>query len=82
MPDGHRARLAKRVNVLSRTLDGLSRSSELKQLILLFRRPGWTTPAEFLFAIGAVDSLITQAKAIAQLKTGLLRASRAVSTKG
>lgn len=85
MPNGHRgdiAKLVRRVNALSALLARISRTAEMKELILIFRRPGWTTPAEFRFAQGAVESLTAQANALGQLKTSLLRASRAVSTKG
>jgi hypothetical protein len=84
MPNPHRAdisRLAKRVDALSNALARLSNASDFRKLILLLRRPGWTTPAEFAFAMGIVESMTAQAKALGQLKSGLLKGSRAVSTK-
>jgi hypothetical protein len=82
MPNGHRADIAKlvnRVHALSDAIVGVGTVAEWKNLIVVFHRPGWTTPAEFRFAMGMVDAMIVQARALRQLKTGLFAASRAVS---
>ena len=81
MSNGHRpdiAKLTKRVKALSDSLVYVSKIEDLKQLIIVMKRPGWTTPAEFLFAAGIVDSMLVQVKALGQLKNALLRGSRAV----
>lgn len=50
-----------------------------EELIPIWRRPGWTTPAEFLFATAILESLVVQAEGLGKLKTGLLDASREVA---
>lgn len=50
-----------------------------EELIRIWRRPGWTTPAEFLFATSILESLQLQAEALGNLKKGLTEASREVS---
>ena len=84
MPNGHRGditKLVNRVHALSDSIVGVSSLGEWKALIAIIRRPGWTTPAEFRYALGIVDAMVAQTRALRQLKNTLLSASRAVATK-
>ncbi len=84
MANDHRANISKlvrRVHALSDSIVGVSSVADWKNLIQVIRRPGWTTPAELRFALGMVDGMIAQTKALEQLKTVLLTASRAVARK-
>jgi hypothetical protein len=74
-----KVKLEKRISALSDALANLNSSEDLRKLILLIRRPGWTTPAEFVFALGVVDSMITQTKVLTQMKETLLQGSELVS---
>ena len=47
-------------------------------LIPIWKRPGWTTPAEFRFATAILDSMVQQATLLGNLKAGLLEGSREV----
>ena len=81
MSNGHRldiAKLDKKVTALSDALAKLGSAEDFRKLLLIIRRPGWTTPAEFLFAAGFVDSMAAQAKALDQAKGALLKAAGAV----
>ncbi len=78
-PRINKDRLEKQISALSDALANLNSADDLKKLILLIRKPGWTTPAEFTFASGLVDSMLVQAKALTQMKETLLRGSDAVS---
>lgn len=81
MPTGHKIdiqRLEKKVTDLSDALAKLGSKDDFKKLILILRRPGWTTPAEFLFASAIVDSMAAQVSALAKLKGELLKGSDAV----
>jgi hypothetical protein len=81
MPTGHKIdikRLEKKVTDLSDALAKLGSKDDFKKLILILRRPGWTTPAEFIFASGIVDSMTAQVNALAKLKGELLKGSDAV----
>ncbi len=70
--------LEKRVTALSHALAHLGSADDLKQLILILRRPGWTTPAEFIFASGIVESMLAHSAALTKLRGDLLRGSEAV----
>jgi hypothetical protein len=82
MANGHKAeitRLEKQITALSDALAKLGSADDLRKLILIIRRPGWTTPAELAFASGIVESLTAQTKALTQLKSALMKGSEAVS---
>lgn len=81
MPNGHKIdikRLEKKVSSMSDALAKLSRAKDFRQLILEWRRPGWTTPAEFIFVSAIVDSMTAHVAALAKLKGDLLKGSKAV----
>jgi hypothetical protein len=71
-------RLQANTNALQRILSDLGSAKELKEFLKNIRRPGWTTPAEFLLTAGALDGMLDQAKALANMKNVLLRGSGAV----
>ena len=73
--------LEKRVTELSDALAHLSSADEFKRLIIILKRPGWTTPAEFIFASGIVDSMLAHTSALAKLKSDLVKGSEAVIAK-
>ena len=57
MANGHRVgidRLDKKITALSDALAKLGSADDLRKLLLIIRRPGWTTPAELAFALGYV----------------------------
>lgn len=71
--------LEKKVTSISNALAKLSNADDFRKLILEWRRPGWTTPAEFIFVSGIIDSMAAQTAAIAQLKGNLIKGSKAVT---
>jgi len=73
--------LEKQINDLSKHLAKLAGDEEFKALIATIRKPGWTTPAEFRFAAGIVDSMFAQTKALVDLKRVLIDGSNAVGNK-
>ena len=83
MPNGHKVdikKLDKMATSLSEALADLSNADDFRKLILEWRRPGWTTPAEFIFVSGILRSMGTHAAALAQLKGDLMKGSRAVTS--
>lgn len=78
-PRINKERLEKQISALSDALANLNSADDLRRLILLIRKPGWTTPAEFVFASGLVDSMLAQTKVLAQMKETLLKGSDAVA---
>jgi hypothetical protein len=84
MPNKHRkaiTKLAKQLDTLDDNLTELGDTDDLKSLLLLIRKPWWTSPAELAFALGIVESLNAQVKVLAGLKTALMSASRLVAEK-
>jgi hypothetical protein len=74
-------RLEKKVTDLSDALAHLATADDWKKLILILNRPGWTTPAELIFASAIVDSLQAHTIALTSLKGQLLKGSDAVVVK-
>jgi hypothetical protein len=74
-------RLEKQVTELSDALAHLSTSEDWKHLLQVLRRPGWTTPAELIFASAIIGSLHSQVAALAGLKGQLMKGSEAVVAK-
>jgi hypothetical protein len=74
-------RFEKQISALSNALAKLSSAEDFRELILILRRPGWTTPAEFRFASGIVASMTTQVKGLTALKADLIEGSKAVVSK-
>ena len=71
--------LDKKVTAISKALANLNNQDDFKKLILEWRRPGWTTPAELIFVSAIVDSLGAHVSALVQLKGGLIKGSKAVT---
>ena len=84
MPSGHKLdlkKLEKRIDALSDALARLGKDGDLKKLIRIIKFPGWTTPAEFAFALGIVESMSAHTALLTQLKSVLMRGSNAVVTQ-
>jgi hypothetical protein len=82
MPNGHKIdirKLEKKVTSVSNALAKLSSAEDFRKLIIEWRRPGWTTPAEFIFVSAIVDSLAAHTAALTKLKGELIRGSKAVT---
>jgi len=82
MPNDHKTeikQLDKKVTALSNALAKLNDADDLKKLILEWRRPGWTTPAEFIFVSAILDAMTAHAVVLQNLKGELTKGSRAVT---
>lgn len=74
--------LEKKITDLSKALANLSSEDDLRELIRIIRKPGWTTPAEFILVSGMVDTMAAQVKALSQMKDVLLKGSSKVAIEG
>lgn len=72
------AGLEKEIKALSAAWINLSRSQTLAELLIIIKRPGWTTPAELLFTKGVIESLQVQTQALQRLSGSLLKAGQLV----
>lgn len=82
MGNGHKIdikKLEKKITSLSKALANLNSAADFRKLIQEWRRPGWTTPAEFLLVSGILDSMAGQIHALATLKGDLIKGSKAVT---
>jgi hypothetical protein len=68
-----------RVKALSTELAGLSSEKDFQEFLVIIRKPGWTTPAEFAFVDGLIDSMAAHARALAVSKRALLAGGAKVS---
>jgi hypothetical protein len=73
-------RLEERIDLLSKSMAKAADGKDVRELITIIHRPGWTTPAEFTLVLGIVDSMIGHADAMLGLKEALIKGSRAVGT--
>lgn len=80
-PLDHVKILDKKITALSDALAHLGKGTDLKDLIKIIKFPGWTTPAEFAFAVALIDSMQFHANALSNMNTQLLAASKLVTTK-
>lgn len=83
MPN-HRADLRKfekSITALSDALAHLGKGTSLRDLILIIKKPGWTTPAELAFASSIVETMTAQVSQLERLQTNLLNASKMVGAE-
>ena len=52
----------------------------LEGVLEIIRLPGWTSSAEFVFAMGMTDALIDQLTAVSRLQGTLIAGARRVET--
>ena len=71
----------KSITALSDALAHLGKGTSLRDLILIIRKPGWTTPAELAFASSIVETMTAQLTQLERLQTNLLKASRMVGAE-
>jgi hypothetical protein len=85
MPNDHKIdikMLEQKANSIRDALAKLFTDQDLRDLILHWRKPGWTTPAEFIFASAIVDFMHAQVSALTKLKGELIKGSEAVRPSG
>jgi hypothetical protein len=78
MASAHTKKLELKLKRLQRDLLVLAAPRVWNTLIPIWRRPGWTTPAELILVNGLLDSLIAQAGALAATRNAVLKGSGAV----
>jgi hypothetical protein len=71
-------RLDKKVDVISDLLAKLSNADDFRRLIKEWRRPGWTTPAEFILVSGMLESFEHQATGLLNMKKDLVKGAESV----
>jgi hypothetical protein len=82
MPKHNIPGLEKKITDLSKALANLSSEDDLRELIRIIRKPGWTTPAEFILVSGIVDVMAAQVKTLSQMKSVLVKGSSKVAIEG
>jgi hypothetical protein len=82
VPEAHDiAKLEARTRELRQGLAKLADRKDFEELLKIIHRPGWTTPAEYMFAVGILDSMTAHSSVLAGLKEVLMAGSRAVTAK-
>jgi hypothetical protein len=75
MHDHDTKRLERAASIVQENLKQLV---DFEELIPIWRRPGWTTPAEFLLVEGMMNSLVALSGQMLEMKQIVLEGSRAV----
>jgi hypothetical protein len=74
----HIKRFEQKLSEVKQAVAALPGDDYYQGLYNIMHRPGWTTPAESIFFEALVDSMLTNAKQLAQLHQQLLAGSQAV----
>ncbi len=74
-------RLDKKVTALSKALANLGKGTDGKDLLLIIRKPGWTTPAELGFTNALLDTAALQVRGLEATMKGLKSAAAKVGGK-
>ena len=80
MKDLEKIALEKKITTLSKALANLGKGGEkdLRELLLIIKKPGWTTIAELGFTIGMLDVMNQQVKLLGSVKSALLKTAKQV----
>lgn len=81
MSSDHVQALDKKITALSNALATLGRGTTLEELLRIIHNPGWTTPAEFAFAMASLNAMHSHVAALEGLQGELLSASRTVGVR-
>ena len=81
MPKHDTTHLEAKIKDLPGAFKSVGDDSDLIEMLKLFHRPGWTTPAEFLYVDSIVESLQEQARNVLTLRKALLAGSREVQVE-
>ena len=74
-------RLDKKITDLSKALANLGKGTDGKDLLLIIRKPGWTTPAELAFSHALLDTANIQIRGLEATMKGLKGAAAKVGGK-
>jgi hypothetical protein len=70
--------LERNLKLFGEELRNLSDEESFAELLKILHHPGWTTPAEFVFAGAITDLMVVQAKALVSLRDSFLEGARQV----
>jgi hypothetical protein len=73
--------LEEAVNNASEVLREINDGNMLPDILEIIRQPGWTTPAEFVFALAMTESLTRELETARRTMQGIMAGARRVSTK-
>jgi len=79
--DTHLRELEKKISALSDALAHLGQGASLKDLLRIIRFPGYTTPAEFVFNVAILDTMLVQVNALEKLGQDLVAGAKLVDAK-
>ncbi len=74
----HLEMLEEKIITLSEAYFRLSRGSAMPDMLNIIHRPGWTTPAEYVFVTTVLNAIDAHVSAIERLQMELLSAARLV----
>lgn len=81
MPRHDMQALERELKTLRQILLDLGKPDDFEELVRIWRKPGWTTPAEFTLVAGQVDAMVGLSKQLVAMKQVLLRGSQQVASE-
>jgi len=78
MEKNHLTKLETHIRSLKSAHSAFGNTDDWDEMQILIHRPGWTTPAEQLFVVATLESILEQTKQLNALREGLLAGARAV----
>jgi|GEM_PF-6747488 len=73
------AKLNKRISALSNVLAKLGKGTDAQDLLMIIRKPGWTTLAELAFTHALLESAEVQVAGLQATMAGLKNAAKQVA---
>jgi len=73
--------LEEAINNASEALRLINDDNRLPAILEIIRLPGWTTPAEFVFALTMTESLTRQLEGAHRTMVGIMAGANRVATK-
>jgi hypothetical protein len=70
--------LEKKITALSNALAKLGKGTDLSDLIMIIKNPGWTTIAEYMLVTSIVDHLTVQVKTFGEMQKNLVAGAKSV----
>lgn len=80
MKDIERIAMEKKITALSKALASLSKGTEkdFRELLLLIKKPGWTTIAEEAFTLSSLEIMSLQIRVLSSMRANLMKAAKMV----
>lgn len=74
--------LVGQAETLQASFERLFTPRDWEEIIEIWRKPGWTTPAEFFLVSASLDTMVSLTESLVEMKGALLEGSQLVEVRG